>query len=73
MLEPQREALVCFPCADVAFYDLVANFVVSIHSRDLDKMAEDREPPPLFEDEQIVQKTEDNEDLFTSVSEVCMN
>ncbi|KAK2175634.1 hypothetical protein NP493_718g04003 [Ridgeia piscesae] len=32
-------------------------------------MAEDREPPPLFEDEETVRKQEDNEDLFTSVSE----
>jgi len=38
----------------------------------LDKMAEDREPPPLFEDEETVRKQEDNEDLFTSVSEVCL-
>ena len=44
------------------------NFV----SRDLDKMAEDREPPPLFEDEKIATKQDDNEDLFTSVSEVWL-
>ena len=57
--------------ADVAVSAFVGNFA-SIYSRDLDKMAEDREPPPLFEDEETVRKQEDNEDLFTSVSEVCL-
>ena len=43
---------------------------VSQESRDMDKMADDREPPPLFGEEENVTKDDDNDDIFASAKEV---